>query len=265
MSRKRRQVGIDDPASWIFNRMADVYDARPPYPTALVDTLCELATNTGPRVLDIGAGIGHLALPLALRGLDVVAIEPARAMLDRLQSSAVSTGLGLRSFHAAAEALPLDCPPVDLALIADAVHFVDAELAGAQLRRVLVPNGVLAIVTCEFTISPFMCEIRRLVAQSADRRPRRVAQAVRHIASLADVRLNQEWTFQDETLVDRPTLLRILKSVSFIGPALSPARFSVFWNSVQAIREAAIWARTFRVYAGRRLGKSTNGVPSRPK
>jgi ubiquinone/menaquinone biosynthesis C-methylase UbiE len=252
MGRNRRHVGIDDTSSWIFNRMADAYEARPPYPTALVDTLYELATNIGPRVLDIGAGIGHLALPLAQRGLQVVAIEPARAMLERLQSSAGSNGLRLRSFHAAAEALPLECPSVDLALIADALHFVDAELAGAQLRRVLVPRGVLAIVTCEFAETPFMREIQKLVAQASDRRPRDLGQAIRHVASLADVRLNQEWTFQDETPVDLPTLLRILKSVSFIGPAMSPARFSVFWHSVQAIPQAAVWARTFTVYAGRR-------------
>jgi ubiquinone/menaquinone biosynthesis C-methylase UbiE len=254
MSRKRRQVGIDDSSSWIFNRMADVYDARPPYPTALVDTLCELATNTGPRVLDIGAGIGHLALPLAQRGLEVVAVEPARAMLDRLQSSAGNSGLSLQSFHAAAEALPLECASVDLSLIADALHFVDAELAGAQLRRVLVPRGVLAIVTCEFAETPFMREIQKLVAQASDRRPRDLGQAIRHVASVADVRLNQEWTFQDETPVDRSTLLRILKSVSFIGPAFGPSRFADFWQKVQAIPEAAVWARTFMIYAGRKPG-----------
>ena len=254
MSRKRRQVGIEDSSSWIFNRMADVYDARPPYPAALVDALYELATSAGPRVLDIGAGIGHLALPLARRGLQVVAVEPAKAMLECLQASAGSNGLSLQSIHAAAEALPLECESVDLALIADALHFVDAELAGAQLRRVLVPYGALAIITCEFTATPFMREIRKLVAQRSDRRPRPAAQAIRHVASLAQVRLAQEWTFRDETPVDRHTLLRILRSVSFIGPAFGQSRFAAFSQDVQEIQEAAVWARTFRVYAGRRLG-----------
>jgi ubiquinone/menaquinone biosynthesis C-methylase UbiE len=254
MSRKRRQVRIEDASSWIFNRMAEVYDARPPYPNALVDTLFELSTLIGPRVLDIGAGTGHLALPLARRGLQVVAIEPARAMLDRLQQSASDDGLTVRSFHATAEALPLECPAIDLALIADALHFVDAELAAAQLRRVLVRRGVLAIVTCEFTETPFMCEIQRIVGQASDRRPRNVAQAIRHVASLARVRLSQQCTFQDETPVDPASLLRILRSVSFIGPAMNPARFADFSQNVQSIREPAIWARTFTMYAGRKQG-----------
>ena len=228
MSRKRRQVRIEDSSSWIFNRMADVYDARPPYPTAMVDTLVELSKHTGPRVLDIGAGTGHLALPLAKRGLQVVAIEPALAMLERLKQSAIDNGLALRSLHAAAEALPLDCSSIDLAVIADALHFVDAELAAAQLQRVLVHRGVLAIVTCEFTETPFMREIQGFVGQASDRRPRDVTQAIRHVASLSSVRLSQEWTFQDETPVEPESLLRILRSVSFIGPAMNPARFADF-------------------------------------
>ena len=84
MSLGRRKVGLDDPTRWVFNRMADVYDARPAYPLGLIDALAELAT--GRLVGDLGAGIGHVALPLAQRGFDVIAIEPAQTMLDRLRA-----------------------------------------------------------------------------------------------------------------------------------------------------------------------------------
>lgn len=43
MGRKRRQVGLDDPTRWVFNHMADVYDARPAYPAALLEALVALA------------------------------------------------------------------------------------------------------------------------------------------------------------------------------------------------------------------------------
>jgi hypothetical protein len=179
-------------------------------------------------------------------------------MLDRLQLSASDNGLALRSFHAAAEDLPLECRSIDLALIADALHFVDAELAAEQLRRVLVQRGLLAIITCEFTETPFMCEIQRLVAQASDRRPRDVAQAIRHVASLAGVRMNQQWSFLDATPIDSSSLLRILRSVSFIGPAMNPVRFADFWQNVLSITMPAIWARTFTVYAGRKQGRGTH-------
>lgn len=237
--------------------MADVYDARPAYPLALVDTLAAIAHGVGPRVLDIGAGIGHLALPLAQRGLTVMAIEPAKAMLDRLQIAASNQGVALHALHAAAESLPFDGPCVDLALIADALHFVDAELASAELRRVLVPHGALAIVTCKYAETPFMRDVRRLVAQSADRRPRDVTQAIRHLSALAQVHLTQEWTFSDATPVDYATLDRILQSVSFIGPAFDATRFALLRQRVQALPHAPVWARTFTLRAGRRHSPPT--------
>ena len=252
MGRKRRHITIHDTSSWIFNRMADVYDARPAYPLALVDTLVAIADSVGTRVLDIGAGIGHLALPLAQRGLDVMAIDPAQAMLERLQISADDQGVTLHTTHAAAEALPFESPCFDLALISDALHFVDAELASAELRRVLVPRGALAIVTCEFTETPFMRDIRSAVSQSSDRRPRDVTQAIRRLAALANVRLTHKWTFCDETPIDQATLERILKSVSFIGPAMNSARFAALRQRLLALPHALVWARTFTLRVGRR-------------
>lgn len=252
MGRHRRHVLVDHAPSWVFNRLADVYDARPPYPVVLVDALSDLADQVGARVLDLGAGIGHLALPLARRGLDVVAIEPAKAMLDRLRDSAEARGIPLRSRHSSAEALPFEGPAFDLAVIADAVHFLDVELAAAELRRVLAPRAALAIVTCEFSETPFMCNVRTLLEESADRRPRNSAPAIRHLASLADVRLATEQQFHDETPVDSATLERILRSISFVGPALNPARHAVLRQGLLAVPHAPVWARTFTLHAGRR-------------
>ena len=76
----RRGVGVEDGDRWVFNRLADDYRARPGYPAALVDRLHALAGGAG-TVVDLGAGTGLLALPLAGRGLAVRAVEPASAML----------------------------------------------------------------------------------------------------------------------------------------------------------------------------------------
>ena len=150
MSLGRRKVGLEEQSRWVFNRMAVFYPSRPAYPAALFDALAELAGPVGSRIGNLRAGVGHLALPLAQRGYEVVAIEPAQEMLDQLRAAATEKGLSLRALHAAAEALPLEPASLDLVIISDALHFLDSELPARQIARVLAPRGALALVTCGF-------------------------------------------------------------------------------------------------------------------
>jgi len=254
MSLGRRKVGIDDPSRWVFNRMAEFYAARPAYPVSLVDALADLAGPAGSRIGDIGAGIGHLALPLAARGFDVVAIEPARAMLDRLRSAAIDRGLALRALHAAGEGMPLEPACLELVVVADALHFLDAELVAGEIARVLTPGGALALVTCEFAQTPFMRGVVRLMEDAAPRRPRPLTQSIVHVSALTHVLLTSERRFHDETPIDHATLESILRSISFIGPAMNEARFAAFRERVRALPDAPVWARTFLLRSGRRGG-----------
>jgi SAM-dependent methyltransferase len=252
MSLGRRKVGLDETSRWVFNKMADVYDARPPYPPALVDAVSATAAASGLRIGDLGAGVGHLALPLAARGFDVVAVEPAQAMLDRLRAAAHDRGLRLRALHAAAESLPLEPASLDAVVVADALHFLDAELTAREIGRVLVPGGVLALVTCELGDTPFMRALRRVIEDAVPRRPRNLAQQMVHLAAMTNVTFAPPRRFHDETAVDPATLERILRSISFIGPAMNPARFAAFRARVHALPEPPVWARTFTLRAGRR-------------
>jgi 2-polyprenyl-3-methyl-5-hydroxy-6-metoxy-1,4-benzoquinol methylase len=256
VSLGRRKVSLDQPSRWVFNRMAEFYAARPPYPAALVDALVALAARVGRRVGDLGAGIGHLALPLAARGLDVVAIDAAQAMLDRLQASAKERGLALRALHAAAEQLPLEPACLDLVVVADALHFLDTELTGRQIARLLAPRGALALVTCSFGDTPFMRGVRGLIDEAVPRRPRALAQPILQLSALAGVPLTTEEHFHDETLVDHAKLEGILRSISFIGPAMNPARFAAFRARVHALPHAPVWARTFVLRSGQRAAAS---------
>jgi SAM-dependent methyltransferase len=247
----RRTVSIHDAASWVFNRMAHLYDGRPPYPEALVTALAELSERTGPRVLDLGAGVGHLALRLAARGLDVAAVEPAIAMLERLERAAVVGGHRVRAIHAAAEALPLPDHGIDVALVADALHFIDADLLPVELRRVLAPrrSGV-AIVLCEYANTPFMNGVVAAMEASAPRRPRDMNQAALQIFSAARVPIEGEAVFTDETPVDLDALERLVKTISFIGPAMNAEIFAAFRERLHAVPGPRVWARRFRLLQG---------------
>ncbi|HTU58346.1 MAG TPA: methyltransferase domain-containing protein, partial [Polyangiales bacterium] len=212
---------LEDSERWVFNRMADVYDARPAYPQTLIDALCALAASTGPRVLDVGAGIGHLALPLAARGLQVTAIDPAEAMLQRLRAACSARGVNVDVRHAKAEALPFDSGAFDLVVIADALHFIDSELCARELQRVLVPRGVLAVVSCELADTPFMRAVSQLVKQATGRRPRALEPAIRQLSTISRVDLRSSEVFEDHVALDFPALERLVRSVSFIGPAMN--------------------------------------------
>jgi len=247
----RRKIGIDDSAAWVFNRMADVYDARPPYPLTLIERLFRLAGGPGSRVVDLGAGIGHLSLPLAERGCTVFAVEPAQTMLERLRSRAPTSEFAVQCLHAAAEAVPLPPCSVQLALIADAMHFLDAALTGHEVRRLLQPGGALAIVTCEPGNTPFMRDVVRLMELAAPRRPRATRDMITQLAGVAGITLHESVQLEDHTPVNHAQLERILRSISFIGPAMHAQRFSQFWRHVRALSDEPVWSRRCTLRSGR--------------
>jgi ubiquinone/menaquinone biosynthesis C-methylase UbiE len=231
--------------------MADVYSARPAYPRALVEDLADLAPSNG-TIGDIGAGTGNLSIPLAERGYDVVAVEPAEAMLARLRSTAAARGVRLRSAQARAEALPLEAASLDLAIVADVLHFLDVELAAGELWRVLVRRGSLAVVTVEFGATPYMQQVARIVEEESQRRLRRKTGAVSQLFARAQVPLRKTSRYHDENEMDLATLERVLRSISFVGPAMNAERFARFRDRVVALDDRPVWARTFTLHTGRK-------------
>lgn len=248
----RHGIPPSDAGRWVFNRLVEDYLARPPYPPALVERLSALAGPAG-RVADLGAGTGHLALPLGRRGLRVDAVEPAEAMLRALSERAA--GLPVRPVHAAAEETGLPPGAYALVLIADALHWIDPALAGEEARRLLAPGGAVAILEAAPAASPFMDDLSALLLRFNPRLPpppsgRRAQLLSRCGAGRATAEVHIQ-----EARLDGPGLAALLRSLSHVGPALGPERLQTLLAEARALAErhgGARWARTLKLTWARR-------------
>ncbi len=236
--------------------MVDAYAARPPYPSAVFDALTSELTP-GATVLDVGAGLGHLALPLATSGYRVIAIEPAVAMLTELGRLATARALSLSLHHASAEALPLEAQSLDAVCVADALHFLDAELAGLEIRRTLRPGGLLSVLVCEFSDSPFMRSLKLLLEQATPRRQRSGHTALTQLAAMAQVTWQRSLHFTDETALDWPRFEQVLCSISLIGGGMPRHKRDALFAASRALGASPSWGRSFTLMLGRRTQAHT--------
>lgn len=125
-----------------FSQIASAYAAhRPSYPVALVDFLARAAP--APRLAwDCGCGSGQLSVLLAGRFEHVVATDASAEQIARATAHpkveyrcAPAGGTGLATGVA------------DLATAAQAAHWFDLPAYYAEVRRVVRPGGVIALIS----------------------------------------------------------------------------------------------------------------------
>lgn len=87
---------------------------------------------------------------------------------------------------------------------------------------------------------------------AAPRRLRATSPAEAQVSALAGVVLGPQETFTDETPMSHDKLENILRSISFIGPAMNPQRFEAFRTRVRALSDSPIWTRLFTLRSGQR-------------
>jgi SAM-dependent methyltransferase len=122
-----------------FGAAAAAYSThRPDYAAAAVQWA--LAQAPGSRVLDLGAGTGKLTGTLVEAGFETTAVEPDPAMLAELRR----TLPGVSAVAGSAEVIPLPDASVDVVVAGNALHWFDMAVAGPEIARVLVPDGVLS-------------------------------------------------------------------------------------------------------------------------
>jgi SAM-dependent methyltransferase len=239
MGRRDAPLGLRD--AWVFERLAADYRARPGWPEPLVDRLAALAGGPGALVADLGAGTGSLAIPLAARGLRVVAVEPARAMLEVLQEAAGA--LPIEPVQATAERTGIAGGVAHLALVADALQWVDPDATGREVSRIVAPGGCVAVVEARLGGSPFADAVRDAIERANPRARPRPGSRRSQLLSCAGApeEGHAQWTHEELLPPDR--LEAVLRSLSVVGPALGP-------EGLRALLDAA--AELARVHGGGR-------------
>ena len=162
------------PRAQAFATAASVYErARPAFPAAAVDWLCEhLEIGPATRVLDLAAGTGRLTRPLFERTRQIVAVEPMPEMRDVLQATLPE----IEVLDGTAEQIPLADASVGAVVVAQAFHWFDPEPALAEIARVLEPGGRLGLVWhTPDTSDPLQRAFRAIVERNRHGAPIHVA------------------------------------------------------------------------------------------
>lgn len=124
---------------------------------------------SGARVMDLGAGHGHLAAELAARGFAVTAVEPAERMLA-IGRTRVPTARWLRT---TGEDTGLPDGAVDCVASSFGSMFCDPVAGPAEWARVLRPGG--ALVMSAWGLTGFLAEMTdrmmAVMAPGADASP----------------------------------------------------------------------------------------------
>ena len=225
---------IHESAAKGFAAGADAYErGRPSYsPEAIAYIVRELRLGPGKRVLDLAAGTGKLTRELAPTGADLVAVEPIPEMRAKLEAAVQSA----EAITGTAEDIPLENHSVDAAVVGQAFHWFDGIRAISELRRVLRPDGALALIwqSRDATV-PWVARLNEIIDRADDGHPRFRTEDWREafdLTALFDPLEKAEFAYVQqataETLVDR------VASISYVA-AMSEARRRAVLDEVREL------------------------------
>jgi SAM-dependent methyltransferase len=144
--------------------VASAYQHRPPYPEMVFDVLTGLISDTPRTVLDLGAGEGALARPLAARVDQVDAVDISAAMVAEGRCRPGGDAPNLRWIVGAVETTPLG-GPYALATAGASMHWMRWPETFGQLAAVLTDRAFLAIVGHGHEDPPWEADLNAVIAR----------------------------------------------------------------------------------------------------
>jgi len=186
---------------------------RPVYPDVVIDKILEnlILPITA---ADIGAGTGISARQLAARGVKVIAIEPNAAMREAAQKD---ENVSLQ--NGTAEATNLPEKSVDLITCFQAFHWFKPEPTLLEFRRILKPQGRLAMVFGNLNRDDEFTRIYgEIISKAANNRlPTDLDAKVEPLKENSDFQYIDCSKFPDKQELDLSSFIGLAKSISFIS------------------------------------------------
>jgi trans-aconitate methyltransferase len=132
-------------ASFGHPGVARAYQHRAPYPPEVFDVLVQLITDEPRTVLDLGAGEGALARPLAGLVDHVDALDISAAMIEAGRRRPGGDRPNLRWIAGAAESVPL-AGPYALVTAGASLHWMSLPGTLPRVATAMTPSAYLTIV-----------------------------------------------------------------------------------------------------------------------
>ncbi|MDD5946618.1 MAG: class I SAM-dependent methyltransferase [Oscillospiraceae bacterium] len=136
-----------------FTSKADLYDKyRPSYPMALIDFLWD--KTHAETVADIGAGTGIFTKCLCTKPWKVIAVEPNSDMSGILRANLSDVEI----VNASAENTGIRSGSIGMVTAAQAFHWFNREQFARECKRILTPEGGVALVWNTRTVTDMQTE-----------------------------------------------------------------------------------------------------------